>query len=184
MDINCENFKSFMMKYMDGTITDAELVALNKHISSCDVCNREFTVYRNMLNGLEQLSEPVPDADFTEKVMHSVAMVQRPHKGLAFFVVCSVISAISSVAGFLKLVTLNRTQVMMVLSDNKLLSPLGKTINMIADADITITSSLQNTLLTIDSYRDTLMLILFTIGIITFGIIATLRKSAIGGIKK
>jgi anti-sigma factor RsiW len=184
MGINCENFKSSMMKYMDGTITDTELSALNEHISHCDVCKREFSVYRDILSGFNRLSEPAPDIDFTEKVMHSVAMTKSPHKGLAFLVVCSIISAFSSVAGFLKLVALNRTQVMMLLSENKLLSPLSKAINIIADADITITSALQNALLAIDSYRDTLMLILFTVGIIALGIITTLHKSAIGGIRK
>jgi anti-sigma factor RsiW len=183
MNINCENFEDYVMRYIDGTLTAEELASLNRHTAECDKCAEELAAYRDMLSEVSAVPEPTPAADFTDNVLKAVSVCRQPNKKLAFLVVCSIISSVSSVAGFLKLLLLNRTQVVTALSDNGLLSPLGKAVNFLANADIAFTAVLKNVLLSIDYYRDTLMLCFLIVGAIIFGVITSLRKSALGGIK-
>ena len=46
--MNCENYKKLIEKYLDGIITDTELVNLKSHAENCSACRNEFEQSRQL----------------------------------------------------------------------------------------------------------------------------------------
>lgn len=182
--MKCSEFEKLEMKYMDGNITPEEKAEMLEHSGQCDACRKELEIYIGMLANLEQLPAPVPKDDFTDRVMKGVAAIPRPNRGILFLVICSIISAVSSVAGFLNLVILNRTQLVDTLSDSSALMPFVKLINLLAAADAAIGQLFSSVLGIFDIYRDTITFGALAAAIIALGIYTALKNSLFGGIKK
>jgi len=49
MDLVCEKYGEWMMKYMDGLLDDFEQMNLDKHIEACEACREDFAIYQEML---------------------------------------------------------------------------------------------------------------------------------------
>lgn len=48
--MDCNKADDYIMKYMDGEITDNEAVMLNEHLLNCKMCRESFNIYDSMLN--------------------------------------------------------------------------------------------------------------------------------------
>lgn len=179
--MKCSDFEQLEMKYMDGSISNAEIHELNEHISECESCRKEYEAYSLIMAELPKIQEPVPEEDFTRKVLLTVANLPKPCKGLKFLVLCAVTAAISSVAGVLNLALLNQAELTAALSSNPLTVRLVQLIELLAGADNAIKAfSSRLVMLTgysIDTLTTPLMLIC-----ITMLCIYTLLNT-IGGIK-
>lgn len=182
--MKCNEFEKLEMKYMDGTLTSSEKEAMHRHTEECAHCQKELALYSSIMADFEKLPLPTPDESFTPTVMAAVRAVPKPTKGLLFLVICSVISAVSSVAGFLNLVLLNRAELVDTLSDNSMLMPFVKLINLLASADNAISELISSVFTLMDIYMDSLIFGALAITIIAIGIYTALRNSVFGGIKK
>ncbi len=190
--MKCIEFEKLEMKYMDGNITDDEKKLMLKHMLKCSKCKAEYEVYSRITADLQVLPLPLPDEDFTAGVMASVATIPRQSKGLLFIVICSIISAVSSVAGFFNLIILNRVQLVDKLSDNALFKPMAELINVLASFDKAMGEIIYSVFAVLGSYRDTITFTALSIAIIGIGVYTALNKSVAdldlghghGGIKK
>lgn len=180
--MKCIDFEQLEMKYMDGSISDAEIHELKEHISGCESCRKEYEVYSLIMTELPKIQEPVPEKDFTSEVLFAVSSLPKPCKGLKFLVLCAVTAAISSVAGVLNLALLNQAELTAVLSSHPLTSQLVQLIELLAGADNAI-KAFSSKLIMLTGYSiDTLTAPLMLI-CVTLLCIYTLLKNTIGGIK-
>ena len=74
--MNCDTSGKFIMKYMDGDLTPDETEMLNNHVSDCEICRKDFEVYRQLTSAFEASDFrnaliPAPE-DFELKVMEAV----------------------------------------------------------------------------------------------------------------
>lgn len=181
--MKCSEFEKLEMKYMDGNITPDEKTKMLEHTSKCPHCSEEMELYSQMLINFEQLPIPVPHEDFTENVIKAAAAIPHPNHGLLFLVVLSIISAVSSFAGFLNLVIINRTELVDTLSDSSALMPFVRLINLLAAADAAIGELFSSIPVIFDIYKENLTFGALAAAIIVLGIYTALKKSVIGGIK-
>lgn len=182
--MKCSDFEKLENKYMDGNITPEEHEAMLAHAGECESCRRELALCDEIMQGLENLPIPQVQEDFTLNVMSAVRAVPKPNRGLLFLVVCSVVSALSSVAGFLNLVVLNRAELVEAIADNAVLAPFVSLINMLAAFDSAARELASSVLALFDIYKESMTFGAFAAGIIVLGIYAALKKSVIGGVRK
>lgn len=182
--MKCSDFEKLENKYMDGDITPKEHDEMLAHTEECKDCRRELALCENLLSGLEGLPIPQAREDFTLNVMSAVRAVPKPNRGILFLVVCSVISALSSAAGFFNLVILNRTELVEAIEDNAVLAPFVRLINTLAAFDSAVRELASTVLALFDIYKESMTFGAFAAGIIALGIYAALKKSVIGGVGK
>lgn len=182
--MKCSDFEKLENKYMDGNITPEEHEAMLAHAGECESCRRELALCDEIMSGLENLPVPQIQEDFTLNVMSAVRAVPKPNRGLLFLVVCSVVGALSSVAGFLNLVILNRAELVEAIADNAVLAPFVSLINMLAAFDSAARELASSVLALFDIYKESMTFGAFAAGIIALGIYAALKKSVIGGVGK
>ncbi|ODM27524.1 zf-HC2 domain-containing protein [Acetivibrio mesophilus] len=70
--MNCERYNEYIMKYMDGVITEAEQIELDKHLKQCNACNLEFSELKSIVSVLEEEIPIEPPADFENTVMKKI----------------------------------------------------------------------------------------------------------------
>ena len=114
--IHCLKANDYMMKYMDGDITDNEAKRLKDHIDRCDDCREDFKLYDFILDELSVDTElSSPPEGFTAAVMVKVEAVPAPRKLInASFdsLLCGVWGVFSVVFGVGFLLVLNREQIL------------------------------------------------------------------------
>lgn len=107
--MTCDEFKQIEYEYITGTLSEDKAAEAAEHAAHCGECGGDVSLCR-MLKEL-----PVPQAadNFTARVMQSVRAVpqKRNDTGIAFVVACFVVCALSSVAGFINLLILNKESV-------------------------------------------------------------------------
>lgn len=182
--MKCSEFEKLEMKYMDGNITDEEMKKMREHTEECSSCREELALYGAMLENMQKIPVPVPSDSFTAEVMKGVEQLPQRSKGLMFLVVCSVVSALSSIAGVLNLAVLNRAELVEVLSSDSMLKPFVGLINLLAAADELMGELLTAVFAVLELYKDSLTFGALAVAIIVLGIYAALNKKAIGGAKK
>ena len=65
----CDKAGGLMMKYMDGILTDAEAVSLNRHITSCGRCKEDFLAYDSIMQGFSELTLTEAPEELEQNVM-------------------------------------------------------------------------------------------------------------------
>lgn len=80
--MNCEPFSTLIMKYMDGEINDVEHGQLKHHLSECNVCNKEFTELKNVMDVLDNKDVIEPPSDFEKTVMQKIELLDIYNKKL------------------------------------------------------------------------------------------------------
>ncbi len=180
--MKCSEFEKLEMKYIDGTLSPKEREAMEKHRGECEKCRKELELYDRLTEDLKVLPVPDIDENFTCNVMQRVALVQKPGKGLLFAVICSVISAASSVAGFFNLVILNREELTEAVSQYVALKPVVGLIDFLAGINTAICNGADAFKSFLSINGDGLMFGTLAIGLIALGIYSALKKSLAGGI--
>ena len=67
--VDCDKASDLMMKYMDGVLTDAEAVSLNRHIKICSQCEEDFLMYDSIMNNFSEGTLSEPTEGFEGRVM-------------------------------------------------------------------------------------------------------------------
>lgn len=71
--MECSKVSDLIMKYIDGDISEVELMLLNKHMLSCKSCNEEFEMMTEMMRCINDMPEISPPCDLEAKVMKRIS---------------------------------------------------------------------------------------------------------------
>ena len=66
--MTCREFRERHLAYMDGAMSDAELVEMQRHIAECEGCERHDTAVRRGLLIFRNLPPIAPSADFSSRL--------------------------------------------------------------------------------------------------------------------
>lgn len=76
--MNCNKAEKYIMKYIDGELSEKEARILNEHILMCRVCKESFYIYNTIsVNIVEKLEYSAPEG-FEARVMGSIALAGLP----------------------------------------------------------------------------------------------------------
>lgn len=75
--MNCDDADLYIMRYMDGEITQEEAEILNKHILGCNACEQDFLVYDSMLSQFQALPEFMVPEGFELQVMTEISKISE-----------------------------------------------------------------------------------------------------------
>ena len=75
--MKCDDADNYMMKYMDGELTQAEARLLNEHLCQCGRCKESFTIYDNLMIEFQDMPEFEAPEDFELKVMAQVTALSE-----------------------------------------------------------------------------------------------------------
>ena len=75
--MKCYNTEKYIMKYMDGEISQKEGEELNQHIKECQNCKESFLFYYNMIQLLEQMPMHEAPEDFEINVMMKIQALEQ-----------------------------------------------------------------------------------------------------------
>jgi len=70
--MDCEKAGEYMMKYMDGNLSESDAVKLNLHISECETCKLDFIIYDDLMRNFTEMPIVETPAGFVDKVMARV----------------------------------------------------------------------------------------------------------------
>ncbi|MEA4816441.1 MAG: zf-HC2 domain-containing protein [Lachnospiraceae bacterium] len=74
--MNCNKAEKYIMKYIDGELSEKEAELLNEHILKCRICKESFYIYNRIsVNMVENFEYKVPDG-FEARVMKSIVLVE------------------------------------------------------------------------------------------------------------
>ena len=73
--MNCKQSCDYMMKFLDGELTDSEHIQLIHHINECNHCCVEFQEYNSIVNALKEDKGIEPPEDFEIKVMNKIKLI-------------------------------------------------------------------------------------------------------------
>lgn len=74
---SCEKIKPMLSAYLDGELSEAEAIEVEKHILTCELCRLTLESYRAINSDI--LTVPAPEG-FTERVMSKVKAESKPKK--------------------------------------------------------------------------------------------------------
>lgn len=67
--MECSKISDFIMKYIDGDISEVELKMLNRHMLCCEECSRELQILTEMSKCISELPEIEAPAGLEARVM-------------------------------------------------------------------------------------------------------------------
>ena len=70
--MECEKAGGLMMKYMDGVLTDAEAISLNRHIKTCGHCKEDFLAYDGIMKDFSEMTLSEAPEGFEYRVMEII----------------------------------------------------------------------------------------------------------------
>ena len=62
-ELQCPEAKRLFSPYLDGAVTGTEMLALERHLSTCGACNRHYSSLRNTQRLLASVARPKAPAD-------------------------------------------------------------------------------------------------------------------------
>jgi len=104
--MDCDKAGDFMMKYMDGVLTDSEAASLNRHIKTCSLCKVDFLAYDGIMNNFSEMTLSEAPEGFESRVMDLIMQlpevrskaVDRAMSGvLGVFFLCFWVWGLSSI---------------------------------------------------------------------------------------
>jgi hypothetical protein len=66
--MDCTDFRKQHLAFVDGTLSDADMVAMQTHVNECEECSRHDTALRRGLLVFRNLSPVEPSADFATRL--------------------------------------------------------------------------------------------------------------------
>lgn len=78
--MNCKQSCDYMMKYLDGELSDSEHAQLIHHINKCNQCCVEFQEYNSIVKALEEDKGIEPPENFEIKVMSKIKLIDNNAK--------------------------------------------------------------------------------------------------------
>jgi len=79
--LSCEKNKELMLKYIEGSLNEAEMLKLSEHIKKCQTCGEEFAAYCQISDEIQNL-EPFKvekgtfSDDFESDVMRKISGIE------------------------------------------------------------------------------------------------------------
>ena len=73
--MHCNEFRARHLPFVDGTMSDADMVAMQRHLSECDECARHDTALRRGLLVFRNLTPVQPSADFATRLHARLRML-------------------------------------------------------------------------------------------------------------
>jgi Putative zinc-finger len=113
--MRCSEFRERHLPFVDGTMSDADVVAMQLHLSECDSCARRDTALRRGLLVFRNLTPVEPSADFGARLHARLRALGRPDQraelfrapGMGAFVAAASVVAV----GFVSALALHWTEV-------------------------------------------------------------------------
>ena len=74
--MDCRDFRKNHLAFVDNTMPDADLVAMQRHLAECEGCSRQDTAVRRGLLVFRNLPTIEPSPDFTQRLHSKLQHVQ------------------------------------------------------------------------------------------------------------
>jgi len=82
--LQCPRAKRLFSPYLDGAVTGTEMLALERHLSACASCNREYQALRRTQQLLVSVGRPKVPADLGLKLRLAISREAAPAKRARF----------------------------------------------------------------------------------------------------
>ncbi|MDR1541352.1 MAG: zf-HC2 domain-containing protein [Clostridiales bacterium] len=145
--MECDAAGEYMMKYMDGILSDHEAELLNRHIGQCSRCKEDFLIYDGIMADFSKMEIVEAPDGFEELVMAKIRTLPVPEVATDS-VLCVIWGAFSVLMGLGFIITMNKEAIMEWLSlhpqfDSLMayLQPLSVTV---ANVSASMTASFQS----------------------------------------
>jgi hypothetical protein len=69
----CETVREEFSDYLDGAVTGVEMAAISSHLDACDVCDTEFTAWRDVQSALAQVGPAQPPMNLQGRLRKALA---------------------------------------------------------------------------------------------------------------
>jgi mycothiol system anti-sigma-R factor len=70
--IDCKQVADKIYQYLDGSLTDEELMGIKEHLDVCHECEHEREVIQMILDKLNRFTEELPSPGLKDKVMKQI----------------------------------------------------------------------------------------------------------------
>ncbi len=77
--MDCEEIKGFIIEYIEGVLDNKDSQRIEKHLASCDACNREFNEIKSLWFKLDGVEMEDPSVNMKKNF---VSMVNSYHLGM------------------------------------------------------------------------------------------------------
>jgi len=82
--MHCREFRERHLQFVDGTMSDADMVAMQRHLTECGECARHDTALRRGLLVFRNLAPVQPSAEFAKRLQARLRALGRPEEGELF----------------------------------------------------------------------------------------------------
>jgi hypothetical protein len=83
--MRCSEFRERHLPFVDGTMSEADMVAMQRHLSECDECTRHDTALRRGLLVFRNLPLVEPSADFAMRLHARLRALGQPDRRAELF---------------------------------------------------------------------------------------------------
>lgn len=70
--MDCDYASALMMSYIDNNLSESQIKSLNEHLSQCNLCNEDFSIYKEMMSEFSYTETVNAPSDFEYNVMKTV----------------------------------------------------------------------------------------------------------------
>ncbi len=75
--MNCSDAEKYMMKYMDGEMTENEAKKLNVHLLDCPECKHNFLIYEQIMDEIDEPALVQAPPEFEHQVMAKIIQISE-----------------------------------------------------------------------------------------------------------
>jgi hypothetical protein len=83
--MHCSDFRKHHLSFVDGAMSDADMVAMQLHLSECEECARHDTALRRGLLVFRNLPPVEPSADFATRLHARLRALGQPDRRAELF---------------------------------------------------------------------------------------------------
>jgi Putative zinc-finger len=83
--MHCSEFRKRHLPFVDGTMSEADMVVMQRHLNECDECARHDTALRRGLLVFRNLAPVEPSADFATRLQTRLRALGRTDRGAELF---------------------------------------------------------------------------------------------------
>jgi hypothetical protein len=83
--MHCSEFRKRHLPFVDGTMSEADMVAMQGHLSECDECMRHDTALRRGLLVFRNLAPVEPSPDFATRLHARLRALSQPDQRTELF---------------------------------------------------------------------------------------------------
>jgi hypothetical protein len=82
--MHCSEFRDRHLSFVDGAMSEADMVAMQRHLNECAACTRRDTALRRGLLIFRNLTPIEPSADFARRLQARLRTLGQPERGELF----------------------------------------------------------------------------------------------------